>query len=109
MSLISSQFGNDPSPGIPVSQIGSFFNQDFQQIYPIFRSVVDVEAIPILDEVSTSLTYVGWAVLGTATSSPKWKIIRITKSGTITLTEYADGNMNYDNVWDNRAALTYSR
>lgn len=109
MSEISSQYGNYPTPSIAVSQVGSFFNQDFQQIYPIFRSITDVEPIPILDEVSDTLTYVGYAALGTDEGAPRWKIIRIQKIGTVTKAEYADGNMVYDNIWTNRASLTYTR
>jgi hypothetical protein len=67
----------------------------------------DVELKVIVDEVNKNLTYVGYADTGTATLLPKWRIKKIEQVGKILSTLYADGNPNFDNIWDNRAALTY--
>lgn len=61
----------------------------------------------LLDEVSSTVSYLGYSPLGAATSTDNWKIKRILVSGTLTSTQFADGNENYDNIWDNRASLTY--
>jgi hypothetical protein len=61
-----------------------------------------------VDEASSTVTYQGWAPPGTATSATAWRMRRITISGTVTSITWADGNSNYDNIWDNRAALSYS-
>lgn len=54
-----------------------------------------------------SLTYIGNAAIGSATSGAVWQIKRLdATSGLIKL--WADGNDNYDNIWDNRASLSYS-
>lgn len=53
-----------------------------------------------------SITYIGSAVPSSLTSSPVWKIIKIDVSG-VTTVKFADGNSNFDNVWDNRTSLTY--
>lgn len=54
-----------------------------------------------------TLTYIGKAVLGSATSSAVWQIKRLdTTSGLSKL--WADGNDNFDNIFDNRASLSYS-
>lgn len=58
-----------------------------------------------IDEGAT-YTYVGKASPGTATSAAQWKIFRITNSDTTIV--WADGNDQYDNIWDNRASLSYS-
>lgn len=61
------------------------------------------------DDTGTT-TYRGWASPGTATSAASWRITRIVSSGTpadYSIT-FADGNRNFDNVWDNRASLSYS-
>ena len=59
-----------------------------------------------LDEVSSTLMYVGEAAISSSTANPVWRIKRInTTSGVIV--EWADGNYNFDSVWDNRASLTY--
>lgn len=61
-----------------------------------------------IDEVSSSVLYIGTAKIGTATSSALWQVQKVTVVGTVTGIFWADGNSNYDNVWDNRASLTYS-
>lgn len=62
-----------------------------------------------LEVASSTITYVGKATAGTATSTAIWQIQRLTSTagGNLTI-EYADGNILYDNVWDNRASLSYS-
>lgn len=64
--------------------------------------------ITIVDEASSTVTYVGEASPGDATSDSTWKIKKISISGSITSILMADGDANYDNVWDDRASLSYS-
>lgn len=61
------------------------------------------------DQASTTIAYLGKAILGSATSGAVWQIKKITfaASGGVTV-QYADGNNLFDNIWDNRAALAYS-
>lgn len=61
-----------------------------------------------VDEASATVTYQGWATVGTATSAASWRIRKISKSGNVTSITWADGNATYDNVWADRASLTYS-
>lgn len=61
-----------------------------------------------VDEASATVTYVGQAQDGSSIGDPVWQIQRITSSGGATEIEWADGNNDFDNVWDDRAALTYS-
>ena len=61
----------------------------------------------IVDEVSSSLLYVGTAISGSLSSSAVWKIKKILTSGGLTTIQYADGETLYDNIWDDRASLTY--
>lgn len=61
-----------------------------------------------VDEASATVTYVGEASTGAALSAALWRIKRITVSGTVTIIEWANGNGNFTNVWNNRASLTYS-
>lgn len=61
-----------------------------------------------IDEVSDFLVYEGYAEAGTLNSAALWAIRKISKNDTITSTTWADGNINYDNVWDDRATLDYS-
>jgi len=59
---------------------------------------------------TTSVTYIGYAQIGIATSVAAWRILRLNESGSpeTLVTEYADGNANFDKIWDNRASLSYS-
>lgn len=60
-----------------------------------------------VDYVSASVTYIGEATPGTADSSALWRIKKITTTGEDIDIMFADGNANFDNVWDDRASLTY--
>jgi len=64
--------------------------------------------ITFLDEASATITYVGSADPGTAGSSASWSIKRLNQLGSVLQIQYADGDANFDNIWDNRAALSYS-
>ena len=57
---------------------------------------------------SGNLIYEGWADPGTATSAALWVIKRYVFTGSnLTSYSFADGNASADNIWDNRASLTY--
>lgn len=58
-----------------------------------------------LDQGAT-YTYIGQADPGTLESESAWQIKRMTNSNNTIL--FADGNANFDNVWTNRASLSYS-
>lgn len=63
---------------------------------------------PIVDESVTDTMYVGYADPGSSTASAVWRIRRfVTVASVMTATD-ADGNSNFDNVWDNRLILSYS-
>ena len=74
-------------------------------------------AATLIEEITAGLvvtTYVGWAGPGCkATSTSDWRIMKMVEDsstpGTVSTTiTYADGNMNFDNEWDERVSLTYS-
>lgn len=54
--------------------------------------------------------YIAIAKPGTATSTAKWQIKKLTFDGNnnITKIEYANGSPNFDQIYDNRASLSYS-
>lgn len=61
------------------------------------------------DGASPETIYRGNALPGTATSAASWRCeeITIAVDGDVSIL-FADGNDNYDNIWDNRASLSYS-
>lgn len=60
-----------------------------------------------MDEASDTVTYYGEALPGTADSAANWRIYKQTITGAVTDTKWADGDSNFDNIWDDRASLSY--
>ncbi len=54
--------------------------------------------------------YEGYAAPGTATSAAAWQIVKYTYDGSDNrlTTKFAGGTNDYNQVWDNRASLSYS-
>ena len=59
------------------------------------------------DEVDSTTSYIGEALAGSSENSAVWRIQKVVMSGNDVTTTFADGNTNFDNVWTNRASLTY--
>lgn len=62
----------------------------------------------LIDEVDADTTYQCFAEPGTLTSEAKWRIRKISKVATVTTVTWADGNIEFDNIADDRLILTYS-
>ena len=62
-----------------------------------------------IDFVTDDLFYRGEALAGSLTSDPAWRIRKVeTLSGEDVMQTWADGNTDFDNVWDDRLTLSYS-
>jgi len=62
----------------------------------------------LIDEVSNTLTYVGYALtVGADQGSAVWKIKKIEQIGTVWYVQYANGDDQYINIWNNRSILNY--
>lgn len=66
-----------------------------------------VDNISRVDQASDTIIYIGRALPTALTSEASWRISRVDTSVSLE-TLFADGNGNYDNIWDNRASLSYS-
>lgn len=74
-------------------------------------SVVTIpQQTTLSDPASSTITYFGKAQPGVGTDDAVWQIFKLTfdGSGNFISQTWADGNGNFDNVWDDRATLTYS-
>lgn len=60
-----------------------------------------------VDDVSSTLTYIGEAPFASSESDPVWRIKKLETTGTILKILWADGNSNFDNIWIDRTTLTY--
>jgi len=70
--------------------------------------VLDQDVLKMIDDYAVAGTeYVGKAICGANTASPVWQIQRMVTVGSVDTITWADGDGKFDNIWDNRAALTY--
>lgn len=72
-----------------------------QEIQPVTDQSINL--IDKIDVNANGITYYGSAVAGSATSAALWQIQSSSVSGVVTTFLWADGNVNFDNIWDNRA------
>ena len=61
-----------------------------------------------IDAADANTTYIGKAKFGLATSVARWQIKKISISGNVTTISWANGDDDFNQIWDNRASLTYS-
>lgn len=61
----------------------------------------------IIDKSGANVVYRGYAPAGTATGSALWAIEKVTSAKGIETHLWADGDMKFDNVWNNRETLIY--
>jgi len=61
----------------------------------------------LVDEVSTTLYYVGTSKNSTDTSKPNWRIKKIWKIGNVWHFRFPNGNEDFKFVWNNRTSYTY--
>jgi hypothetical protein len=75
----------------------------------IIHEEVKIDYLTKIDDAGGGITYIGKALPGTETSAASWQIQRIdeTQDPDIEIT-FADGTNTFVNIWDDRAAYTYS-
>ena len=61
----------------------------------------------IVDSTDPNSIYIGKASCGANINAAVWQIQRVITAASIITTEWADGDGKYDNIWANRATLTY--
>ena len=72
-------------------------------------NIINVQETIQLDDVTTpNVIYLGYANPGVSSASAVWKIKTLDTTGGFLVIKYADGNSNYDNIWKNRTAKSYS-
>ena len=70
------------------------------------KRVVLISAYKVRFANDGTYDYVGSAKPGTATSAASWQIKRIKSSNNDV--DWANGDISFNNVWDNYASLSYS-
>jgi len=92
--------------------VASIYRQLFGRKGPAEGTVIDMAEHGRSGGLSTKqgfkyVGYVGKAAIGSATDAARWQIMSIDEtSGTVVT--FADGDDNYNNIWDSREELSYS-
>jgi len=84
-----------------------FKAESFVDVLDRLKAELEVQYNRLID-FEAPYTYVGEALPGTATTEAKWRIKRIETVGEDFNILWADGDANFNNVWDDRATFTYS-
>lgn len=71
------------------------------------ESPSDLQIRIATDSGTATTQYIGKAAPGVATSEAKWQIKKLNEA-TGTVITFADGDIEFDNIWDNRQSLSYS-
>jgi hypothetical protein len=69
-------------------------------------SVSSAAATNLLVDDTGTYTYLGKAAPGTATSASSWQVSRVTNATGDT--SFGNNSVDFDQIWDNRASLTYA-
>ena len=70
-------------------------------------TTLDTTYTVIVDEVSSIISYVGEAPVGSDESGAVWRIRKLETTGTLFKIKWANGNQHFNNIWNDRASLTY--
>jgi molybdopterin-binding protein len=62
----------------------------------------------LIDESNPNIIYKGFASPAAKVDDPVWAIQKVSNTGDVCSYQWADGNKNFDNVWNDRATLSYS-
>jgi hypothetical protein len=73
----------------------------------VMRSKVTNNLATRLDDTADPVLYLGKSPIGSSTSDPVWQIKKVDTTSGVVIT-WADGNADFDNIWDNRTSLTYN-
>lgn len=73
-----------------------------------FVTPIDTQYAVNLDQVDANTLYIGVSQIGGDEAATVWQIRRMDTSGTVSRIKWADGDQNFDNIWNNRTALTYT-
>lgn len=89
-----------------ITEIHQELNQIAINVQAI-NSEISIEAL-IVHQASPETAYRGYALPGSNTSDGAWAIQKVSDNNGTLVHQWADGNSNFDKVWDDRENLQYS-
>lgn len=72
----------------------------------IFNPYDSNQALRVDDVTTPNVVYLGYAEIGADDADPVWRVKKIVTTSGADIT-WADGDDEYDNIWDDRISLTY--
>jgi len=84
---------------IPTSSTGTASNPTVTSSVPY--------AIKLDDTSTSNVTYVAEAAIASLGSAAVWRIKKLDEVSGLVIT-WADGNADFDNIWNNRTSISYS-
>jgi hypothetical protein len=84
-----------------------FVVESFLSILDRLKAELEVQYNKLIDTAGTYI-YIGEALPGTDTTEAKWRIKRIQEVGDDYNILWANGTAEFDKIWNNRAAFSYS-
>lgn len=67
----------------------------------------EVETTTLIDSTDANNIYVGEAKIGSSKSSANWQISKLVKNGTNFKVQFANSNLRFNNIWDDRTTIPY--
>jgi hypothetical protein len=74
--------------------------QDFQNIV--------IEPYVLVDQVSSTLIYIGTSTNGNNVNNPTWRIKKISQNGTVWSVGFPNGDQTFTFIWRDRNGFTYN-
>ena len=84
--------------------VKSIFSGDSGSVEAI-QEVATGSLLTLRTDEGATYMYIGEALPGSDPADDVWRLKRLTLANNFIL--WADGDTNFDNIWDNRAILTY--
>jgi len=102
------QFSPIPPEGFPI-EVTFVEDVHIAGVENSAAKVTSVANTKRYDQVDATTAYLGEAVVGTLEAKPSWRIQKLifTAGGSVTIL-FADGDSNFNNVWADRATLSYA-
>lgn len=107
--IVEQVFSVNGDTEFPVSVVEETYNIVFNEVLN-GTSSEDEMPLAVVVDTEGDIIYKGEAVVGSSTASAVWRIRRITISdnGGDLVVQWANGSSSFNQVWDNRASLTYT-
>lgn len=91
--------------------IQEIFNQVYDEVSQALRTKDGTsKTIRLAYDADGNLIYKGEAEVGSGTTEPKWQIQKFfyDANGNLTAVLFAEGDAEYNKVWDNRESYNYN-